>query len=55
MKKFFLLFTLNLLFFVLCKAQTPTIARADAQTLPLVQNINAYEGTMPNRNTPKTS
>ena len=45
MKKFFLLFTLNLLFFVLCKAQTPTIARADAQTLPLVQNINAYEGT----------
>ena len=45
MKKFFLLSTLNLLFFVLCKAQTPTIARADAQTLPLVQNINAYEGT----------
>ncbi len=45
MKKFFLLFTLNLSFFVLCKAQTPTIARADAQTLPLVQNINAYEGT----------
>lgn len=45
MKKLFLLFTLNLLFFVLCNAQTPTIARADAQTLPLVQNINAYEGT----------
>ena len=45
MKKFFLLSILNLLFFVLCKAQTPTIARADAQTLPLVQNINAYEGT----------
>lgn len=45
MKKFFLLSTLNLLFFVLCKAQTPTIARADAQTLPLVQNINTYEST----------
>ena len=26
-------------------AQTPTISRADVQTLPLVQNINAYEGT----------
>ena len=45
MKKFFLLLTLNLLSFVLCNAQTPTIARADAQTLPLVQNINTYEGT----------